>query len=232
MFVFQQEIDPAGHCQVERAHAAGPAQVQLVQPVMRKTFRLQLAHAVPFQVQGQHTPLRLVDAAVLFVGGRLAVFAVVPVHVQHHRHAALQLRWFIQDCGNPQAGQCFVPQLTDAVTRPAFDVVQPFHFRLRIPPGSGLAAEHHLLEGLLPHAGNPLLPRRYGGEFRHRLHASLAEIGHFLIGQVRADDRRPQSFGQRIGLCLPVLLSLGSRNRSLRAGHQQTHARQAQQETQ
>ena len=219
VLVAEQDVQPALHVQVERGQSAGAAQVDLVHAVVHEAGCAELSHADPFEVQRQHAPLGLVDAADL-LGRVLLAQRSVAVDVQHGRHLAFELLRLVQQRWDPQAGQGLVPQLLDPVAGPAGDRLQPLDPRLGVAPLGGLAAVDDLFQhgraqpiGL----GLPLLSR---GDLGHLRHAALAEPLHLGHREHAADDLAPKK-----------LLERGLLGRLRRHGGQGDRRRQHNQQT-
>ncbi len=152
----QAQVQGARHGQVKRRQAAGAAQIELIEPVVRKAAAAQLPHAEPFQIQHQHAALGQVDAPQLLVLDGFPL-GCVPVDVHGQRHAACERLGHVQQARDPQAAKRLVAKLADRIAWPAGDGVEPFDAR-RPAPIRWRAAKDDLFEHVAPQPGSGLLP--------------------------------------------------------------------------
>src|SRR5688572_25778251 len=113
----EQNVDGARLRQIVQRNTAGARQIDLVEAIVIKIVRPELAHSVPFEVQGEHSALGKVDAADLNIRRRDAG-RLMAVDVQYYRHFAAELFGLIEQGWDPQAGDRLVSEFPDAVSRP------------------------------------------------------------------------------------------------------------------
>ena len=193
VLALEQNVQASLHREVERSQAARAAQIKLVHAVMRVIRPAKLSHAHPLRVQHQHSALRQIDAANLFVGDRFPR-AVVAVDVHGHRNFSNKRNGLIQQRGNPHSRDGFIPQLADAILGPPLDGLKPHDFRLLPAPLGRFAAENNFVERVLAPTLGTLSPIRSRTHRRHQRNARLGERLNLAERNIGIDDRTRQQF--------------------------------------
>ena len=151
-------IQPTTHFEQEDSERVRAYHVEMRAVPMLVSLLAKLPEEKPFQVEGQNSVLRKIDASLLLVLNGLPQWADMAVNVQDRREFPLRLFWFVKSRNELKAGDDLIAKLAQTVTLTGFDHSKVFKFGWGVDPCVRPAVKHYVLEQVLAEALRLLRP--------------------------------------------------------------------------
>ncbi len=142
-------IQPTTHFKQKDSQRVRAHQVEMRPVPMLVSLLAKFPEEKPFQVEGQNSVLREIDASLLLVLNGLSQWADVAVNVQDRREFPLWLFWLVKNRNGLKAGDDFIAKLAQTVTLTCLDHAHVFKLGLGVDPFIGPAVKHHVMEQVL-----------------------------------------------------------------------------------